>query len=174
MVKNVDQCFPKPKMMSSNVKGNTNILSLVSQRSKDTRKYSHLKSWSRKSLTSISLKTLMEEEEEEEGMESSVYTHTHLQSDVGPVDAVVGDVEVERRRLLDAGERDGHVVVVGLQGDAADVGVAGEEQEGLGDDARPHVGDELQADGTAALHALRLVEAEVAAAAVVLRTLVGT
>lgn len=100
--------------------------------------------------------------------------HTHLQSDVGPVDAVVGDVEVERRCLLDAGERDGHIVVVGLQGDAADVGVAGEEQEGLGDDARPHVRDELQADGTAALHSLRLVEAEVAAAAVILRTWVGT
>lgn len=99
---------------------------------------------------------------------------THLQSDVRPVDAVVGDVEVERRRLLDAGERDGHVVVVGLQGDAADVGVAGEEQEGLGDDAGPHVGDEFEADGTAALNALRLVEAEVTAAAVVLCTRVRT
>lgn len=99
---------------------------------------------------------------------------SHLQSDVGPVDTVVGDVEVERRGLLDAGERYGHVVVVGLQGDAADVGVAGEEQEGLGDDAGPHVGDELQADGTAALNALRLVEAQVAAAAVTLRTRVRT
>lgn len=98
----------------------------------------------------------------------------HLQGDVGPVDPVVGDVEIERRRLLDASERDGHVVVVGLQGDAADVGVAGEEQEGLGDNAGPHVGDELQANGTAALHALRLVEAEVAAAAVTVRTWVRT
>ena len=99
---------------------------------------------------------------------------SHLQSDVGPVDSVVGDVEVERRGLLDAGERDGHVVVVGLQGDAADVGVAGEEQEGLGDDARPHVGDEFEANGTSALHALRLVETQVTAAAIVLCTRVRT
>lgn len=101
-------------------------------------------------------------------------SETHLQSDVGPVDAVVGDVEVKRRGLLDASERDGHVVVVGLQGDAADVGVPGEEQEGLGDDAGSHVGNELQADGTAALNALRLVEAEVTAATIILRTRVRT
>lgn len=106
--------------------------------------------------------------------QQSAPSETHLQSDVGPVDAVVCDVEVERRSLLDAGERDGHVVVVGLQGDAADVGVAGEEQEGLGDDAGPHVGDELQADGTATLNALRLVETKVTAAAVTLCTRVRT
>lgn len=106
-----------------------------------------------------------------------LYRHvseTHLQSDVGPVDAVVGDIKVERRGLLDAGEWDGYVVVVGLQGDAADVGVAGEEQEGLRDDAGLHVCDELQADGTTALNALRLVEAEVTAAAVILCTRVRT
>lgn len=51
--------------------------------------------------------------------------------------------------------------------------MAGEEQEGLGDDAGPHVGDELQADGAAALHTLRLVQAQVAAAAVGLGTRVG-
>lgn len=101
-------------------------------------------------------------------------SETHLQSDVGPVDSVVGDVEVERRGLLDAGERDGHVVVVGLQGDAADVGVAREEQEGLRYDAGSHVGDEFEADGTATLNALRLVETEVTAAAVTLRTRVRT
>lgn len=97
-------------------------------------------------------------------------SETHLQGDVGPVYTVVGDVEVERRGLLDAGERDGHVVIVGFQGDAADVGVTGEEQEGLGDNTGLHVGDELQADGTAALNALRLEEAEVTAAAIILRT----
>lgn len=52
--------------------------------------------------------------------------------------------------------------------------MAGEEQEGLGDDAGSHVGDEFESDGTAALNALRLVEAEVAAAAIVLRTRVCT
>lgn len=52
--------------------------------------------------------------------------------------------------------------------------MAGEEQEGLGDDARPHVGDEFEADGTSALHALRLVETQVTAAAIVLCTRVRT
>lgn len=96
--------------------------------------------------------------------------HTHLQSDVRPVDTVVCNIKVQRRRLLDASQRDGHVVVVGLQGDSADVSVAGKQQEGLGYDAGPHVCDELQTDGTAALNTQGLVEAEVAAAAVVLGT----
>ena len=89
-----------------------------------------------------------------------------LQRDVGPVDAVVGDVEVERGRLLDAGQRDGHVVVVCFQRDAADVRVSGEQQEGFGDDAVLHVGDQLQTDGTSTDHSSRSEEAEVTAAAV--------
>lgn len=101
-------------------------------------------------------------------------SETHFQSDVCPVDAVVCDIKVQRRGLLDARQRDSNVVVVGLQGDAADVCVAGEEQEGLGDDASAHVCDELQANGTATLNTLRLVEAEVAAAAIILCTWVCT
>lgn len=98
---------------------------------------------------------------------------THLQRDVSPVDAVVGDIEIKGRGLLDACQRDGHVVVVGLQRDAANVGVSGEEQEGLRNDAGPHVGNKLQADGAAALHTLRLVKTQVAAAAIGLGTRVG-
>lgn len=51
--------------------------------------------------------------------------------------------------------------------------MSGEEQEGLGNNAGPHVGDELQPDGAAALHALRLVQTQVATAAVGLGTRVG-
>lgn len=98
----------------------------------------------------------------------------HLQRYIGPVDAVVGDVEVERGRLLDAGEWNGHVVVVGLQRDASDVRVAGEQQEGLGDDAGGQIGHELQTDGTRARHALRLIETQVTAAAVSVRARVHT
>lgn len=98
----------------------------------------------------------------------------HLQCYIGPVDAVVGDVEVECGRLFDAGEWNGHVVVVGLQRDAPDVRVAGEQQEGLGDDAAAQIGHELQTVGTRARHALRLIEAQVTASAVSVRTRVHT
>ncbi len=98
----------------------------------------------------------------------------HLQGYIGPVDAVVGDVEVECGRFFDAGERNGHVVVVGLQRDAPDVCVAGEQQEGLGDDAGAQIGHELQTVGTRARHALWLIEAQVTAAAVSVRTRVHT
>ena len=52
---------------------------------------------------------------------------------------IVGHVEVQGGRLLDARERDGHVVVVGVQGDPVDGGPAGEHQEGLRHDAGLHV-----------------------------------
>lgn len=48
--------------------------------------------------------------------------------------------------------------------------MTGEEQEGLRDDACLHVRNKLKANGTATLHTLWLVQAEVAAASVVLRT----
>lgn len=101
-------------------------------------------------------------------------SETHLQRDVSPVDPVVCDVEVQRRGLLDSSQRDGHIVVVGLQGNAANVRVARKEQEGLRDDAGPHVSDQFQTDGAVALHAVRREEAQVAAAAVGVRTWVCT
>ena len=64
-------------------------------------------------------------------------------------------------------------MVVGLQGDAADVRVAREEQEGLGDDAHPAVADKLQPHGAGADRPLRPVQAQVAAAPVVIGTWVG-
>ena len=100
--------------------------------------------------------------------------HSHLQRNVGPVDAVVSDIKVERWCLLDTSEWDGHVVVVGLQRDAPDVRVAREEQESLRNNACPHVGDELQANGTATLHTLWLVEAQGTAEAIIFCTRVGT
>jgi len=107
-------------------------------------------------------------------MRVCVCVSPHLQGYIGPVDAVVGDVEVECGRFFDAGERNGHVVVVGLQRDAPDVCVAGEQQEGLGDDAGVQIGHELQTVGTRARHALWLIEAQVTAAAVSVRTRVHT
>lgn len=98
----------------------------------------------------------------------------HLGADVGPVDAVLGHVEVQGRGLLDAGEGDGHVVAVGAQRDAADVGAVGEEQEGLGHHAGAQVAQQLQAHGAGAAQALRPVEAQVAAAAVQLGTAIGS
>lgn len=92
----------------------------------------------------------------------------HLQRDVGPVDAVVCNVEVERRCLLDTSERDGYVVVVGFEGDAPDVSVTGEEQEGFRDNARAHVAHELKADGTCARHTLWPIQAQMTTATIVL------
>lgn len=86
---------------------------------------------------------------------------------------VVGHVEVQRGGLLDARERDGHVVVVGLQGDPVDGGSAGEHKEGLGDDAGLHVAQQLQADGAAALGGVGGEEAQVAAPPVPVRARVG-
>ena len=97
----------------------------------------------------------------------------YLQADISPVDVMVGHVEVQRRGLLDARERDGHVVVIGIQGDPVDGGPAGEHEEGLGDDAGLHVTQQLQADGAAALGGAGREEAQVAAASVPVRTRVG-
>lgn len=97
----------------------------------------------------------------------------YLQADVRPVDVIVGHVKVQRGGLLDARERDGHVVVVGLEGDPVDGGPAGEHEEGLGDDAGLHVAQQLQADGAAALGGPGGEEAQVAAAPVLVRTRVG-
>lgn len=97
----------------------------------------------------------------------------YLQADVRPVDVIVGHIKVQRGGLLDACERDGHVVVVGLQGDPVDGGPAGEHEEGLGDDAGLHVAQQLQADGAAALGGTGGEEAQVAAAPVLVRTRVG-
>ena len=97
----------------------------------------------------------------------------YLQADVRPVDVIVGHVEVQCGGLLDARERDGHVVVVGLQGDPVDGGPAGEHQEGLGDDAGLHVAQQLQADGAAALGRAGREETQVAAPPVPVCTRVG-
>ena len=86
---------------------------------------------------------------------------------------VSGHVEVQRGGLLDARERDGHVVVVGVQGDPVDGGPAGEHEEGLGHDAGLHVTQQLQADGAAALGGARREEAQVTAAPVPVRARVG-
>ena len=98
----------------------------------------------------------------------------YLQADVGPVDVIVGHVEVQGGRLLDARERDGHIVVVGVQGDPVDGSPAGEHQEGLGHNAGLHVAQQLQADGAAALGGSGREEAQVAAAPVPIRTRVGS
>lgn len=99
---------------------------------------------------------------------------TYLQADVRPVDVVVGHVKVQRGGLLDARERDGHVVIVGLQGDPVDGGSAGEHKEGLGDNAGLHVAQQLQADGAAALGGVGREEAQVAAPAIPVGTRVGS
>lgn len=98
----------------------------------------------------------------------------HLQADVRPVDVIVGHVEVQRRGLLDACEWDGHVVVVGLQGDPVDGGSAGEHEEGLRDNARLQVVQQLQADGAAALGRAGCEEAQVATPPVPVRTRVSS
>ena len=98
----------------------------------------------------------------------------YLQADIGPVDVIAGHVEVQGGRLLDARERDGHVVVVGVQGDPVDGSPAGEHQEGLGHNAGLHVAQQLQADGAAALGGAGREETEVAAAPVPVRTRVGS
>ena len=87
---------------------------------------------------------------------------------------IVGHIEVQGGRLLDARERDGHIVVVGVQGDPVDGGPAGEHQESLGHDAGLHVAQQLQADGAAALGGTGCEEAQVAAAPVPVRTRVGS
>lgn len=98
----------------------------------------------------------------------------YLQADVCPVDVIVGHVKVQRGRLLHAGERNGHVVVVGLQGDPVDGGPAGEHQESLGDDAGLQVAQQLQADGAATLGGMGCEEAQVAATPVPVCTRVGS
>ena len=64
---------------------------------------------------------------------------------------------------------DGLVVVAGFQGDAVDVGLGGEEEEGLGDDADCAVADQFQPHGAGADGAFGrwAVQAQVAAAIVV-------
>lgn len=87
---------------------------------------------------------------------------------------VVGHIKVQCRGLFDTCERDGHIVVVRLQRDPVDGGSAGEDQEGLRDNARLHVTQQLQADGAAALGGMRGVEAQMAAPSIAICTGVGS
>lgn len=87
---------------------------------------------------------------------------------------VVGHIKVQCGGLFDTCEGDGHIVVVGLQRDPVDGGPAGEDQEGLGDDARLHVTQQLQADGAAALGGTGGVEAQMAAPSIAICTGVGS
>lgn len=101
--------------------------------------------------------------------------HTrYLEADISPVDVVVGHIEVQCRGLLDTCERDGHIIVVSLQGDPVDGGSAGEYQEGLWDYAGLHVTQQLQTNGAAALGGMRGEEAEMAAPSISVRTWVGS
>lgn len=87
---------------------------------------------------------------------------------------VVGHIKVQCGGLFDTCEGDGHIVVVGLQRDPVDGGPAGEDQEGLWDDARLHVTQQLQADGAAALGGTGGVEAQMAAPSIAICTGVGS
>lgn len=103
-------------------------------------------------------------------------THSgpYLQADIRPVDVIIGHVEVQCRGLLDAREWDGHVIVVGLQGDPVDGGSAREHEEGLRDNAGLHVTQQLQADGAATLGRSGCKEAQVAAPPIPVCTRVGS
>lgn len=87
---------------------------------------------------------------------------------------VVGHIKVQCRGLLDTGERDGHVIVVSLQGDPVDGGSAGEHQEGFRDYAGLHVTQQLQAYGATALGGVWGEEAQMAAPSISIRTRVGS
>lgn len=98
----------------------------------------------------------------------------YLQADVRPVDVIIGHVEVQCRGLLDTREWDGHVIVVGLQGDPVDGGSAGEHEEGLWNNAGLHVTQQLQANGAAALGRAGCEEAQVAASPISVCTRVSS
>lgn len=98
----------------------------------------------------------------------------YLGANIGPVDSILQNIKVQCGRLLDPGERDGDVIAVGAQRDASDVQTVGKEQEGLWDNTRPQVTQELQTHGAGAAETLRPMETQMAAAAVVFCAAVGT
>lgn len=86
-----------------------------------------------------------------------------LGADISPENSVLYDVEVECRGLFNAAERDGHIVAVGSQRDAADVCTVGEEQERFRYDACAQVTEELQTHRTRTCEATWPVKAQVTA-----------
>lgn len=96
--------------------------------------------------------------------------HTNLWPHICHVDAIILEIKIDGHRLLHPLDGDGLVVVAGFQGDAVDVGLGGEEEEGFGDDADCAIADQFQPHGAGADWALgrRAVQAQVAAAIVVL------
>lgn len=74
----------------------------------------------------------------------------YLGDDIGPVDPVFQNIKVQCGDLLDPGERDGHVIAVGAQRDAAYVSTVGEEQERFWNHTSAQITQQLQAHGAGA------------------------